>query len=201
MIVPEIAAFDVDNVLLQEAAGLCQETNSLYGTSLTVADYHDNWAVMLNITPEEAEARRLELIANGFFERLEPVAGARQGLEAIAARGIERVAITKRRNSLKDVTIASLEVHFGDLISDVVFATYFDHKGDKIVRRKSELCLEVGATSLTDDQHATCLEVASAGITAIHFGDYGWAEPEELHPMITRARDWPAVTESFNAHC
>lgn len=194
----EIAAFDVDDVLLEQARGFCRASNRAFGTSLQIAEYRDNWGEAWGITAEEAEARRQEMIRCGFFESLEPVEGAVQALQELSALGIGLVAITKRRESLREVTEASLSKHFDGLFSGLYLATYFRRDGQKITRNKSELCVLAGASSLTDDQYATCLEVAGVGIKALHFGDYGWSEPEEVHPNIVRARTWDDVIGVFD---
>lgn len=193
----ETVAFDIDDVLLLQAEGVCNAINIRTGTSLTVAQYTDRWDHMLGVTVEEAEELRLELIANGLFEALEAVPGAKEGLASLAEKGLRLAAITKRRESLRDVTRASLELHYGDLFGHILHATYFEG-GQKFTRKKSELCLQAGATTLVDDQVSTCLEIASAGLTALHFGSYGWEELDEPHPGIVRVRNFDEVVGYFN---
>ena len=193
----ELAGLDVDDVLLLHAQGVCDMSNGLYNTDLLVADYRNNWAEMWGIGEVEAEARRIEMIGNGLFENLKPVSEAREMLERMAATDIGMIAITNRRESLREVTEASLKLYFGDLISAVELATYFDENGNKITRKKSEICHRLGVRSLTDDLQATCIEVAKSGIDALHFGDNGWPELETQHPQLIRAKTWAHVGEYF----
>ncbi|HLA48993.1 MAG TPA: hypothetical protein VJY84_00415, partial [Candidatus Saccharimonadales bacterium] len=64
---------------------------------------------------------------------------------------------------------------------------------------KAEVCREIGADYLVDDQPKHCLAAADAGITALLFGDYKWTRVNNLPKNVIKVRNWPAVLEYFNA--
>ena len=62
---------------------------------------------------------------------------------------------------------------------------------------KAEICAEIGADYLVDDQPKHCLAAAKAGIKTILFGDYKWNRDTKLMPNMVRAKNWQEVLEYF----
>lgn len=105
----------------------------------------------------------------------------------------EIVLITSRNRAWEKSTLKWLKSHFGDSFSGVHFA---GNKDDSESRTKGQLCREVGASWLIDDNLDNCQSAINEGVEAILFGDYGWHV--NVRKGTTRCKDWLAVLEYFD---
>ena len=62
---------------------------------------------------------------------------------------------------------------------------------------KGELCAQLGAELLIDDNINNCQSAIDHDVDAVVFGFYGWNEKSEAH--LVRCKDWPAVLEYIDA--
>lgn len=116
--------------------------------------------------------------------------------EALAwlKRYFDLIIVTAREAEFASATHAWLERHFPDIFHDVAFVTTWT---GSVKDSKADICRELRAEYLIDDniQH---LQLASeAGIKGLLFGDYGWSKNKELPPRTVRVADWKAVKEFF----
>jgi 5'(3')-deoxyribonucleotidase len=102
------------------------------------------------------------------------------------------VIITARDPAWEEATLRWLNGHFGEVFQSVHFA---GNMAGLTVKSKGEICVEVGAKWLIDDNPANLMTAVDKGVVGILFGEYGWHHNAPDH--LVRCRDWPAVVEYF----
>lgn len=132
--------------------------------------------------------------ASPYFAGLSPVKGALETLRAHADH-CRFVVVTSRQHSIEDPTRAWLDAHFPGVFSGVAFGNHWGPHGSS-KRSKADMCRDVDAALLIDDNPAYAAEVArEAGISALLFGEYAWNEtPLPLPAGVVRAVSWAHVS-------
>lgn len=102
------------------------------------------------------------------------------------------ILLTSRNPALEAGTRVWLKEHLpGDI------DLYFAKNGRlNIGRSKGEMCKELGAFMLIDDNIEHCQSAIDNGVEAIVFGEYGWQN--SVVEGAVKCRDWPAVLEYFD---
>ena len=65
---------------------------------------------------------------------------------------------------------------------------------------KSQLCRQVGATLLVDDNNEYAVEAAAADISVLHFnldGKYAWGQGVPVSPRIIPVTNWAGVEKQL----
>ncbi len=196
-----IIAVDVDDVLSLSAKGFSEYSNKRWGGSTRPEDYTEEWAVFWKLPLNEAIIRAEEFSGSDavyFYEHFEeslPV------LEA-SRRSYDLVIVTSRRSELKGHTDRWLEERFPGIFTAVHYAGIWDtdeHVSNKLKQTKTEVCRQLGASYLIDDQTKHCIAAQGAGLQALLFGDYAWNQSEAVSPDIVRVSGWQEVKEYFDA--
>lgn len=191
-------AIDIDDVIADTNEAMRAWTNSKSNKELTATDFNikgDYWGyyervwAMHDLTLQFDDFQS-EMIADQIDVPV--LAGASFAIEELQKR-FHIVLITSRYPELEPTTRRWMQAHLrGDI------KLYFA-KNDKknSGRSKGELCKELGAFLLIDDNVEHVQSAVDGGIEAILFGTYGW-QPR-LPEGVTRCADWPAVLEYLNA--
>jgi len=198
MIGKEVIALDIDDVLSGSMESVRREVNERLGINLqpehysipgTYWDYYEMvWAQHgLAIGFDDLDEQSVK-------SRYVPITGARQALEKLAMH-YKLVAITSRKEEWKGMTLDWLDENFPGVIDSVIFAGNKEHS---VIRTKGEVCTELGAKWLIDDNVEHAEGALGHGITAVLFGDYGWHKGIDIHKDIVRCKDWAAVLEYFD---
>ena len=197
-----VVAIDVDEVLACFLGGFCAFINETRAASAGAASapllapehfrsYH--FSPALGVSDAEASLLVQAFFASRHFRGLAPLAGARDVLLR-HARSFRFVVVTSRSLDVADATRAWLDEHFAGVFAlPPLFGCAY---GSGPKRPKSELCREVGAILLVDDQVAYCREAAENGVARVAlFGHYAWnalSDDEEaaLPPTCLRFSNW-----------
>lgn len=137
------------------------------------------------------------------FLNMEPIRGAKQGIQALRSRGHCLSIVTSRQLIIEEETRAWLDKHFGaETFDSIHFGNHWGVKGRKI--SKADLCESVNAHVLIDDSTQYASNVASVGIEAILFdldGQYAWntEHVEKDNDKITRVTDWDGVVQLIDS--
>lgn len=193
-------AVDIDDVLAANAEGFVQYSNKKWGTHLKPDDYTEHWAQMWQIDLEEVERRRDIIVADKVFIKHRAFEEPKNVLKKLA-KDYKLVVVSSRGPRVQADTIEWVEQNFEGIFSGVHFAKIYDRPISlkQLKMTKKEICQEIGADYLIDDQPKHCFAVAKAGIVAILFGTYKWTEVKRLPKNVVRARTWQDVWEYFNA--
>ena len=194
----EVLALDIDDVVVKHVEAFIKWSNTNYDTNLTADDYSEAWHEIWGVDAEEEEARKKLFFTDEIVGAFEIVEGAAEGITALSA--VKKIiGVTSRRESLKPVTERVLDEVVPGVVDDVVFATQF-RDGQKVTRPKADICLEIGATNLIDDQLKHCLAVSKVGVSAVLFGNNASGLVDELPENITRANIWSEVLDYFGVN-
>jgi 5'(3')-deoxyribonucleotidase len=196
-------AIDIDDVLARSAEGFAAFSNEQWGSNMTPDHHTEDWVVAWGVSLDEALERSKVVHASGVMGRYEHYEAALPVLVALHGK-YDLVVLTSRRLVLKPETDQWIEDRFPGLFSAVHYAGIWDgtNKDDAYKRlkyTKAEICREIGADYLIDDQLKHCLAAAEAGLEVLLFGNYKWNQSAKLPKKVTRVAGWPAVQEYFDA--
>ena len=191
-------AVDIDDVLARNAEGFVAYSNQRWGMQLTAEDYNDDWLKVWRVDLGEAKARAKDYFQSGAFREFAPRKEALPVLKILKKR-FELVIITSRQHSLAKQTSEWIDEHFTGIFSELHYTNIWraDLSRDMVNQTKTELCQQVGAEYLIDDQTKHCFAAAQAGITALLFGEFAWNRSAEMPNGVVRVRDWEAVEAYF----
>jgi FMN phosphatase YigB (HAD superfamily) len=182
---------DLIRVFANKATGLQLEPHH-YAVPGPYWSYYEHVLEMNGITDKKEQSTILESwIAN--HGDAEPIQGAIEALKSLAQH-YTVVLITARDPKIRDHTELWLKKHFAGLYNDLHVIGNF-----KVVdkpKSKGEVCVEVGASWLIDDNPEHCKSAIDHGLNAVLFGDYGWHFDAPKH--LTKCKDWAAVLEYFD---
>ncbi|HSX15227.1 MAG TPA: hypothetical protein VLF40_00365 [Candidatus Saccharimonadales bacterium] len=194
-----VIAVDIDNVLSLTGASFIAFSNQMFGTSLTLADYSEDWQTMWGVPAEEIDRRAQVMIDQHMRLGYEPVPHVLESLTKLREQ-YTLVALTSRKKMLEPETRPWVEQHCPGMFQDIVFAGFWDDPtvANSHTLTKGELYTKLGARYAIDDQPKHCQAAAAVGVDAILFGDYPWNQADELPSGVTRCNDWAAVLEYFD---
>lgn len=121
------------------------------------------------------------------------VAGAAFAIKELM-KTYDVVFVTARSPELKGATQAWLNRAFDEEVALYMSHNPFSNGNGKT---KGEICRELGAWMLIDDNPDNCQSVLDVGLEAILFGKYGWQA--HVPEKAVRCQDWPEVVEYLSA--
>jgi 5'(3')-deoxyribonucleotidase len=105
------------------------------------------------------------------------------------------VLVTARDPKWQGATSNWLSEQFGTSVPALYFSEA--HRGVEGSKTKGEICRELGAQWMIDDNPGHCQTVLDCGVTAILFGEYGWHI--DIPVGTVRCKDWQVVLEYLDA--
>lgn len=170
-----VVAVDVDEVLGYFVSQLCKFHNEAYSTQLTPEaftsyQFHEVWGG----TREETDAKmRLFFESKHFLEGeqghgIPVVDGAAEVLRKHTDK-LELHVVTSRQNILKEMTEAWIARHYSEIFTKLHFGNHHSLEGE--VRSKPDLCRDIDAVMIIDDNVRYARECADAGIRTCLFGE------------------------------
>ncbi|KAK9830735.1 hypothetical protein WJX74_004534 [Apatococcus lobatus] len=198
---PMRVAVDVDEVLARFLPSLNRFVKERYNIVFALSDYsvyefHRVWRcdrdTARNIVHEFFGSKH-------FIHGIRPIPGAFQSLQRLKQH-CELVVVTSRQNAIQDATRAWLDQHYPQTFREVFFGNHFAKEG--ATRTKSDICREVGASVLVDDNPGYAVDCATAGLQVLLYDwqmSYPWNRPcpELDHPLIQRVGDWRQVEHAL----
>ena len=198
-----LLAIDIDDVIADSTEALRRVVNKRYDVDLAPQDYVLNddgsyWGYYERVWAAHGlhhvryDVLHDEMARDQSHVPLLP--GASFAIGELTKR-YDIMLITARDLAWEQVTLDWLTSHFGSVFTAVHFAGRTKH-GVK-VPSKGQLCKELGAKLLIDDNTEHCQSALDQGVDAILFGDYGWHNGKTDGLKV--CKDWPAVLEYFDA--
>jgi uncharacterized HAD superfamily protein len=189
-----VIAVDIDDVLLPYGAGLLDYSNQKYKTkleynSVTSLDFSES----LEITAEDFLEHLFDYVKNHQI-KLTPNQGSQKVLNYLK-NNYRICIITFRSPPLYKTTHSWLDRHFPGVFDEVIMLggkIFGEHKS------KAEICQEIGASWLIEDQLKVAVEAAQSGINVLLFGDYPWNKLDRPPKNMTRVKNWQEVLEYFD---
>ncbi|KAK9901259.1 hypothetical protein WJX75_002903 [Coccomyxa subellipsoidea] len=194
-------AVDVDEVLGRFLHSLNKFCHEEYGLEFDIPDYSVyEFAKIWNCSTDESNH-----IVHDFFKSrhfaagILPIPGALHSLQRLGST-CELVVVTSRQHCIQQPTLDWVDKHFPSIFSEVHFGNHWALEGKS--KAKSEICREIGATVLIDDNPRYAVECASAGIDVLLYDwnmSYPWSKTPDgpKHERIRRVKDWIEVEEAL----
>lgn len=182
-----IIAIDCDDVLIETTEYIVDAYNHQYGTSVTLDRSHDSGNEQWGVVEDELLQRFNELQSTEEYARLLPMPEALRAVKQLA-RDHELHLVTARDGSIEAITEAMLNEYLPGCF------TSMEHVGKE--RSKGEVCKQLGADILIDDNLRNLLSALESGLPAggaLHFGEYAWNRVEPLPEGAVACFDWAAV--------
>lgn len=191
-------AVDLDDVLAVNVPSFLEYSNKNWDTNLTLEDYDEDWQKMWGVDLAERERRAVEVHESGLVSSHKRIDEAERVLRKLATK-YRLVIITSRRMSIQIETLRWIDKHFDGIFEDIRFAGIWDTVTEHAnSATKAELCRELGADFLIDDQPKHCIAVAEAGLQGLLFGEYPWNVLNQLPERVARVKDWQEVEAYFD---
>ena len=196
-----VIAIDVDDVLAHSVEHFRQSVNKKTGSALTPdhfkvpGPYHKYFQSILESNGIDHESIKDDLFQSMVNDqtRVMPQPGAIAALQALAQVN-DLVVITARPPEWEPQTHIWLESHYPGVFKNVYFA---GNRHDPTGKTKGQMCVEVGAGYLIDDNPEHCLAAIESGVTPILFGEFGWHVNIPID--MVRCKNWNEVQEFFGA--
>ncbi|MBX4199022.1 hypothetical protein KW800_01975 [Candidatus Parcubacteria bacterium] len=187
-----VIGLDFDDVLMDFRYNLDQYHNFVYGTSFKREDAvsHDLW-IPWNCAKDEYAQRVFDFYESDHHHNASPLAGGPEAVKKLSLNN-DIVMITSRPDHVKEVTLRWLEKHYPYLMDHTYFTNLFE--GNGIRKKKSEVCAELGVDIFVDDYLGYANDIAESGREVLLF-NAPWNQTTELHPKITRVKDWAHILE------
>jgi FMN phosphatase YigB (HAD superfamily) len=196
----KIIALDLDDVIADSTEALRLIVNQRINAQLTAEDYkttggdyrgyYDRVWMRHGVADKVKYADLLDEM-EGDQSHVPVLPGAAFALGELSKR-FKLVIITARNQDWEKATKAWLAQQFGDTFDTIHFA----HGKDPDSKTKGQLCREVGASWLIDDNPVHCVSAQEVGVTPLLFGQYGWHQ--DVPANVVNCKDWPAVLEYFD---
>lgn len=188
---PKLVAIDIDDVIANVLDLVREWANEQTGASLTREQYHtkdDYWRYFDTIWERHGLHHQLNfrMVLDSWTNEqahIPVVAGAQKTIQALKKR-YTLAFITSRPTYQRDATRRWL-----DTFIDPDIPLYIAHNpySNLEERSKGEICAEIGASYLIDDNIGNCQSAYQYGVEPLLFGWYGWNEdaPEHLQRFIS----------------
>jgi 5'(3')-deoxyribonucleotidase len=194
-------AVDIDDVLAANAAGFAAYSKRRWGVEMTAADYDEDWPKAWGVSMEVGRQWADEYHNSEAFREYASIEHALPVLRDLKQH-YRLIIVTSRRKTLQPDTLEWIDEHFPGIFEEIHFAGIWDDYDDArkaLQVTKSDICKELGADYLIDDQVKHCKAAAEAGIDSLLFGDYRWNATDGVLPdNVARVTDWPQVREYFD---
>lgn len=180
-----VIAVDIDEVLGAFVYSLSKWHNRVYGTNYTENCFFTySFSELPGFGDKATSIQKVnEFFKSEEFVNIPPLPGAREILESHKGN-FRFIVVTARNSAIEKETRAWLDRHYPNCFEDYYFAGSYDPTQR---RTKGEICREIGAICLIDDNVHYAVEASTAVGTSILFGEYAWntsKRPEYVHPNI-----------------
>lgn len=195
----QLIAVDIDDTLADSTELIRLRVNERYNVDISKEAYRSKgeyWGYYTRVWAEHGlhtltiqdlddsmldEMTRLPLLPSALYAIKE--ISKQYDVVIITARSQEREAVTRRwiKSTFEGMDI---DVHFSSA-----------HR-DETAMTKGQICKQLGAKYLIDDNVGHCQSALDEGVSAVLFGEYGWQTGSTTGMVI--CKDWPAVLDYFN---
>lgn len=188
----KVIAVDADEILAAFLEHFLIYHNSRYETNLSKADvFSFKLEELFGIPEDEVLSRMNSYYEEGEVLKIEVVPGAIEGVNNLLKKGYELQIITARPPFYKEVTVEWVGKHFPDKFKQIHFAfNPFNKNSEKLT--KAQICKQIGAKVLIDDNLVNALDCAKNGIL-VYLMDAPWNQVEDLPSNIVRVKSWSEI--------
>lgn len=192
-------AVDLDDVLFDFIGYFFEWHNQQYGSQLVNEDMRFGMLIwdVWGGTKEEAAERIPAFFQEVDLLNMQPMAGSVEALDQLKERYRLHV-VSARDASAAEVSENWIDNYFPGVFAEVHLgiANPLD-QGEAM--SKAEMCVQVGAKVLIDDQVVHARECAERGIKLLVLGDKPWSREQTLPHNSYRVNNWSAAAKMLMA--
>ena len=194
-----LIAVDVDDVLAASTESLRHVVNQTYDVNLSSEHYKvpgEYWGYYERVWQTHGIHEKVSLTElNGQMEHDQSHVPVQVGAQAVLrelANKYDLVILTARDPSWRQATERWLDLHFPNTFSGIHFA---GGHHDPEQKSKGDVCIQIGANWLIDDNIGHLQTAIDKGVGAVLFGDYGWHV--DVPAELVHCRTWKQVGAYF----
>jgi uncharacterized HAD superfamily protein len=193
-----IIAVDADEILAAFIEHFLIYHNEKYQTDVSKDKvFTFKLETLFNIDETLVLSRMNEYYDNREVLKIEPVEGSIEGINQLLKKGYELQIVTARPPFYKELTVEWVEKHFPDKFQQIHFAfNPYNRNSEKMT--KAQICKQIGAKVLLDDNLVNALDCASNGIT-VYLMDAPWNQTDDLPENIIRVKSWKEIVEKLSS--
>lgn len=182
---------DIDEVIAEFLESFLEFYNSKYNRNLKKEDFKSYQFEETLGGSHEEEA--VELVKeHGYEGEIKLVSGALEAIKELSKKH-ELIILTARHPMFKDKTEKFLEMHFGNIFSQIL---YTGEAFQKYGTTKSDLCRNLDISIIIEDNKIFSLECAEKGIN-VFLMDRPWNKDCFNHENILRVKNWNEALEKI----
>jgi len=180
-----IIAIDLDDVLAASLIEFMDFHNKNYGTKLKKKDFTAYYLTEIMDISREEENKRVGLFDKSeHSNNIKPIDGSQKAISSLNKKH-KLIIVTSRPEGLEKKTRECLLKYIPE-IKEIYFIRK-DYTGHK--KTKAEVCKEIKADVIIEDNLGYALECANAGIK-VFLMDYPWTKTKEKNKRVIRVRSW-----------
>ena len=183
-----IIAVDLDDTLADSLASFIEFYNGNHKEKLKHEDFTAYTLNEIMGMPKEEENKLLEEFDNSrYYDEIKPLKEAVEAISKLSEKH-KIIIITSRPEKFEKKTREWVQKNFPK-IKEIIF-TRKEYSVKHI--KKCDICKEIKADILIDDNLAYALDCEKAGVSAILI-DYPWNQNNNLGKLITRVKSWDEI--------
>jgi len=187
-----IIGVDNDEVLASLLESYLVNYNVRHGTHFKRADFPAyRWWETFRCGKDEAYEEYFAFMKTAESRGIIPIPGSIEGIAALSGDH-ELVVITSRQIELRPQTEEWLNVNYNGRFSGVYFGN--EYGGSRKAVSKAEICSDIGAELLIDDQIEHAEDCAARGMRVLLL-DSPWNQNGSLPKGVERVYSWEEIVE------
>lgn len=193
-----VVGVDIDEVIFQFHATFHKWAMVAKGVTIDASELDHNtgdYALIYGVSNDDMQRWFGEFYTSEAFRLMPLVEGTHIYLPRLSQL-VDIVCITARTHLLEEYTTECLKQLFPGCIKSI---QYGNHYGFGVRRTKAEMCQEVGAAYMVDDNVHYVQSCRDAGIEAILFGHYPWNVNGVTG--VRRIANWSELYYHFTVVC
>lgn len=190
----KVIALDFDDVIAHFNAHLMVFHNKNYGTNLEYEDLvrYDDWEKVYGCDRETMNQRAFDFYHSDEHLEISPVPGAEEALGHLSEIYSLQI-VTSRPEHVKEITERWINKFFPSHFEKIHFTNGFLGSTGSIIKNKSAVCREIGASVIVEDALKHVKDVAMSGLPALLF-DRPWNR-EETPAGVSRVHSWTEAVD------
>lgn len=195
-----VRGIDLDEVLFETVNQWLifhgNKINNIFATREDISDYHFYKIEKFNLSKDTSVDRFRSFLGSESTNDILPVVWAKEWLERIKAQWNTLIGITWRLAEYESWTDKALKNYYDGLLSKVIYlGAYSDMSSPKVTQRtKSEVCKELGITTMVEDDMYFAQELADNGVKVYLLAKpWNVTQKNGMHPNIIKVSWWDEI--------
>jgi len=174
-----VIAVDIDEVLVPFLPALSRFYTHQTNIKVKMPQRHPyHYAPLFNISEKESSDLVRDFYETSFHAGLRPIRGSQEMIKKLSENNT-LIAVTGRQTYARDPTEELIKNNFRDSFSDIIYCDHFTSSA----RSKGDICKQISADLMIDDNYQSCKECLDLSIPAVNFTGsplYPWCDLSDI---------------------